>query len=172
MWVKEERSGDHVGPAGQNTADLVERGEPWELGHAVGAESQDLVHLQGGRYTTGLATCQDPRVDPGLVFAIDLGPNQLHVGPVQNRPNRLDALVAGRPLNDPVAHPYTLAPFIQVRELGLARIDCVYNSVGNGSGRTQSDQVNRVMSAAHRGVPTELGLVHRAPQSCVSRHSG
>src|ERR1035437_9261883 len=46
------------------------------------------------------------------------------------------------------------------------------NSVGNGSGRTQSDQVNRVMSAAHRGGPTELGLVYRAPQSCLSRHSG
>ena len=118
--VEEEGGGRYVGAAGQDPADLVEGRVPGEVGHAVGAEGEELVDVACGEHTARPAPGQDRRVDTVLVGGVDLGAHQLHVGTVEHGAYGLDPLVAGGPLDDPIAH---VRPFRRqvIRSLRIVR---------------------------------------------------
>jgi hypothetical protein len=88
----------------------VERRDAGEVGHAVGAEGQDRLDVTGGSHADRVASGERGDVGALLVGAVDLGADQLEVGPVDDRPDRFDPLVAGRPLHDPVHHGYPDQP--------------------------------------------------------------
>ncbi len=104
LRVEAEGGGDHVLPAGQDGAHVVERGVAGHVGDAVGVEGQQAGDVTGGGDADRLAAGEHPEVGSVLGRGVDPPAHELEVRPIDDGADRLDPLRPGRPLDHSVRH--------------------------------------------------------------------
>src|SRR5262249_9215160 len=104
LRVEPPQRGDDVDPAPEQRGDLRALADQRAVEHAVGCESEDVLHPLRGRDADGPDPAHLARVAIRLAVAVHPAPDQLELGVTQDSIDGGSSEIAGRPLHDTIRH--------------------------------------------------------------------